>query len=93
MAEVSVADTGEGIAPEHLAGIFERYRTMAARTPASQVDAGHPADTGIGLGLYISRHIVSAHGGRMAIRSTPGEGTTVTFTVPLAPPDGAHPNE
>jgi signal transduction histidine kinase len=85
--EVSVVDTGEGIAPEHLDGIFERYRTMAARTPASRVDAGHRADTGIGLGLFISRHIVTAHGGRIAIRSTLGEGTTVTFTLPLAPPD------
>ncbi|MDR1152023.1 MAG: HAMP domain-containing histidine kinase [Bifidobacteriaceae bacterium] len=85
MVEVSVADTGEGIAPEHLDGIFERYRTMAARTPASQVDTRHPADTGIGLGLFISRHIITAHGGQIAIRSALGEGTTVTFTLPPAP--------
>ncbi len=67
-----VADTGEGIAPEHLGRIFEKFY----RVPGSKVAGG------AGLGLAIAREIVAAHGGRIDARSRPGRGTTFAFTLP-----------
>ena len=73
---VSVVDTGEGIPPEDLAYVFERfYRADAAR-------ANHTG--GAGLGLAISRRIVLDHGGDMFAEPTPGGGATVGFTLPSA---------
>lgn len=70
--ELSVADTGAGIAPEHLNRVFERfYRVEGSRT-------GH----GTGLGLAIVKHIAEAHGGRAAIESAVGQGTTVRILLP-----------
>jgi signal transduction histidine kinase len=71
---VTVADTGEGIAPEELGRVFERYyRSDPARGRAG---------SGAGLGLAIARGIVEAHGGRIGIESTPGAGTRVSFRLP-----------
>jgi len=67
--EVSVRDTGTGIPPDVLPYIFERYRKS-------------PDSTGSGLGLAIARRLVEAHGGAIAAESTPGEGTTIRFTLP-----------
>ena len=73
---VTVQDTGEGIAPEHLPHLGERfYRVDAARTG----DTG-----GTGLGLAICRSIVDAHNGDMHIESQVGVGTTVRVTLPRA---------
>jgi two-component system phosphate regulon sensor histidine kinase PhoR len=73
---LSVIDRGEGIAPEHLPRLTERfYRVDAGRSRA----AG-----GTGLGLAIVKHIVGRHRGRMEIKSKPGEGTTVEVTLPRA---------
>ena len=66
--EVSVRDDGQGIAPELLPHVFERF-AKAGDSPGS------------GLGLAICRDLVEAHGGRIAIDSQPGRGTTVTFTL------------
>jgi signal transduction histidine kinase len=66
---VRVHDTGEGIAPEALARIFDRFYKGAA-------------SSGSGLGLTIARNLVLAHGGQMAADSRVGEGTTITFTLP-----------
>jgi heavy metal sensor kinase len=75
-AVVEVADTGVGIAPEHLGRLFERfYRADPARARA---------DGGAGLGLAISQWIVQAHGGEIAVASQPGRGTVVTVRLPLA---------
>jgi heavy metal sensor kinase len=69
-----VIDTGEGIPPEHLPHLGERfYRVDAARARKSG---------GSGLGLAISRNVVELHGGRLAIESELGRGTTVTVTLP-----------
>jgi len=70
-----VRDTGEGIAREHQERIFDKfYRVPGAR------------GGGVGLGLYISREIVQAHGGAMGVESEPGKGSTFWFTLPVAEP-------
>ena len=75
-AVITVTDTGDGIAPEHLPHLGERfYRIDTARART---------DGGTGLGLSISRGIVEAHGGTLAFESVVGQGTTVTVTLPGA---------
>ncbi|MFN3649410.1 MAG: sensor histidine kinase [Armatimonadota bacterium] len=75
---VAVTDTGEGIAPEHLPHLGERFY---------RVDAARSASTGgNGLGLAICRSITEAHGGRMSFESRVGEGTTVRIRLPLCLP-------
>ncbi len=69
----SVLDSGRGIAPEHLPRVFDRY-WQSSRTDRQ----------GAGLGLAIARGIVETHGGRIWIESKPDEGTTASFTLPLA---------
>ena len=72
--EVSVADRGEGIPPEHLPRIFERfYRVDSARSRENG---------GTGLGLSIVKHLVQEMGGDLWVDSTPGQGSTFRFTVP-----------
>jgi len=72
--ELSVSDSGPGLAAEELDRIFERfYRADPSR---------HRADGGSGLGLAIARSIVQAHGGSIRAESIPGEGLTVTVTLP-----------
>ena len=79
---VMVTDTGEGISPEHLPHLGERfYRVDAARSAAPR---GRPGGTG--LGLAICRSITEAHGGRMTIESTVGKGTAVRIRLLLSPP-------
>jgi len=76
-AVIAVIDRGPGIAPEDRDLIFSRFGR-----------ARHHADRkipGLGLGLYLSKRIVEAHGGELAVTSTPGTGATFTFSVPLAP--------
>jgi PAS domain S-box-containing protein len=70
---VSVHDEGPGIDPEDLPHIFERfYKTKHGRK-----------GKGIGLGLYISRLLTEAHGGRIQVASEPGKGCTFSFTLPM----------
>src|SRR5262249_16577512 len=72
----TVRDTGEGIPPEYLSRIFERFVQVPGAT------AG-----GAGLGLPIAKKIVEAHGGQIWAESEPGHGAQVHFTVPLDGPD------
>jgi len=72
---IKVQDRGHGIPKEHLPRLFERfYRVDAARNR----DVG-----GTGLGLAIVKHIVQAHAGKVAVHSTPGEGSVFTITLPV----------
>jgi signal transduction histidine kinase len=71
-----VSDTGSGIAPEDLPRVFDRFW-----------QATRPGRQGAGLGLSIAKWIVDAHGGRIWVQSTPGEGTALFFTIPKAFPD------
>lgn len=73
---VSVADTGEGIAPEHLPYVFERFYRVE--------DARSRAGGGAGLGLAIARQMVQAHGGRVWVESQPGQGSTFYVALPLS---------
>ena len=71
---LSVADTGSGIAPEHLPRIFERFY---------RADSGRARESGgTGLGLAIVRHLVETHGGRVEAQSEEGVGTIITVFMP-----------
>jgi signal transduction histidine kinase len=71
---VEVTDTGPGIAPDDLPRIFERFY---------KADMGEEAGQGTGLGLSIARHAVEAHGGRIAVESRLGRGSTFRIILPL----------
>ncbi len=72
--QVSVADTGPGIPPEHLPRIFDRfYRVDKARARSMG---------GTGLGLAIAMAVARAHGGSIAVESVPGHGSVFTVTLP-----------
>jgi len=76
LAQLWVRDTGVGIAAEHLGRVFDRfYRVDKARSRS---------EGGAGLGLSISRWIVEAHGGRISVESSPGQGATFTVALPGA---------
>ncbi|MFO7631085.1 MAG: HAMP domain-containing sensor histidine kinase [Caldilinea sp.] len=78
-ARIAVSDTGEGIPAEEMPYLFDRFwRGDRARA--------HHGGAGSGLGLAIVRQLVQAHGGRIEVSSVPGEGTTFTVYLPLAPP-------
>ncbi len=78
VVRIVVADVGDGIAPEHLPRLTERfYRVDSQRSRKMG---------GTGLGLAIVKHIVERHRGRLEISSQQGEGTEVSFTLPLATP-------
>ena len=81
--EIAVRDHGAGIPESELPKLFAKF---------TRIDAAHASRRamGTGLGLYICRSLVEAHGGRISVRSTMGTGTTFTYTVPVHDP-GAEP--
>ena len=75
MARLTVSDEGEGIAPQHIPRLTERFY---------RVDSGRSRSVGgTGLGLAIAKHVVERHRGRIHIASTVGEGTIVTILLPV----------
>ncbi|HEY3555168.1 MAG TPA: GAF domain-containing sensor histidine kinase, partial [Casimicrobiaceae bacterium] len=76
-AQIAVSDTGIGIAPEDRAAVFEEFRQVGRDYTKKQ--------EGTGLGLALTRKFVELHGGRIWLESTPGRGSTFTFTIPLRP--------
>jgi signal transduction histidine kinase len=72
--EVSVSDTGVGIAPEDQERVFEEFR---------QVGTADKKAEGTGLGLTLCRKFIELHGGKICVKSQVGEGSTFTFTIPV----------
>jgi signal transduction histidine kinase len=72
-AVIQVKDAGTGIASSEQSRIFDRYERAAASSSVS----------GLGLGLFISRTIVEAHGGSISVESALGQGSTFTVRIPL----------
>ncbi|MFQ5855805.1 MAG: sensor histidine kinase [Anaerolineae bacterium] len=80
---ISVSDPGVGIPPKELLKIFEKFH---------RVDRGDARTTyGHGLGLYISKRFIEAHGGDIWVESQLGKGSTFSFTLPLADVDHSEP--
>lgn len=77
--EVAIEDSGIGITPEDAARLFEKFHRVAS--PETR-DIG-----GTGLGLYIVKNLVEAHGGRVLVTSAPGVGSTFTFSLPTKGPE------
>jgi signal transduction histidine kinase len=73
-AVITVVDNGPGISPEHLENLFKRF----FRVPTNDTTL-----RGTGLGLFICRQIVRAHGGVISVDSTLGQGTTFTIRLPV----------
>jgi CheY-like chemotaxis protein len=79
--EITVSDTGQGIDPDFLPYVFDRFQQAEASTTRKH--------GGLGLGLAIVRHLVELHGGKVAADS-PGEGLGATFTISLPIPSAYH---
>ena len=72
MAVVEVRDHGKGIAPDQLPLLFKPYTRL-----------GEDTSTGLGLGLYLAREIITAHGGTIEAESKLGQGTAITVRLPV----------
>ena len=79
LVEISVSDTGVGIAPEDQEAVFEEFR---------QVGTSEKKVEGTGLGLALCRKFVELHGGKIWVQSEVGRGSTFTFTLPTRPGGG-----
>jgi signal transduction histidine kinase len=75
LVTLRIRDSGQGIAPEHLAKIFDPFFSTK--------------EHGTGLGLALTQQIVVEHGGSIDVESTPGQGTTFTVRLPVAPGEPA----
>ncbi len=84
---LSVTDTGIGIKPEHMQHLFKRFRRV--------IDGTRDRVEGTGLGLFLTRELVHAHGGRIWAESAPGKGSTFHILLPLEgqPQDEADPQD
>jgi signal transduction histidine kinase/putative methionine-R-sulfoxide reductase with GAF domain len=79
--QISVSDTGIGIAPEDQAAIFEEFRQVGRDDARKQ--------EGTGLGLTLAKKFVELHGGQIWVQSQVGQGATFTFTLPARPDGGS----
>src|SRR4029450_10009276 len=75
-AEISVTDTGVGIAPEDHAAVFEEFRQVGTDYARKH--------EGTGLGLALARKFVELHGGKIWVKSQVGQGSTLTFAIPIS---------
>ena len=74
--QVDVEDTGIGIAPDDQTRIFEEFRQVGRERSRE----------GTGLGLTLTKRFIELHGGRIWVESTPGKGSTFSFTLPIRRP-------
>jgi signal transduction histidine kinase len=94
--ELRVVDRGPGMSLEQQAVLFTRFSTFAAMTRPASDRPGQPTaerrrgggrwSPATGLGLYISRGIIEAHGSKLTVKSSPGEGASFAFTLAVAHP-------
>ncbi|HPO74368.1 MAG TPA: ATP-binding protein, partial [Armatimonadota bacterium] len=75
----AVSDQGVGIPPEQLAHIFDRFHRLDYRDSRQTY--------GCGIGLYLVKHLVEAHGGSVSVESEVEKGSLFSFCLPLRPPD------
>lgn len=75
--EITIADTGRGIAPENLERIFEPFFSTKREEPSTE-------RTSVGLGLYVCRRLMMQQDGSIVASSIPGQGATFTLTLPAA---------
>jgi signal transduction histidine kinase len=73
-AVIRISDNGQGIAPEDLPNVFNRFHRVD--------EAGFRGEAALGLGLPLTRQFIEAHGGTVDLESKKGKGTTVTMTIP-----------
>jgi len=76
--QVSIKDTGVGIAEKDQQAVLEEFRQVGGDYTTKQ--------EGTGLGLALTRRFVELHGGTISVESAPGKGSTFTFTLPSDPP-------
>jgi signal transduction histidine kinase len=76
-ALIRISDNGQGIAPEDLPRVFDRFDRI--------VEAGVRGEAALGLGLPLTRQFIEAHGGMVEIDSVKGKGTSVVLTIPRTP--------
>lgn len=87
VARVEVSDQGPGLSQQEIEGVWERFYQV----PGVKVQSG--SSVGLGIGLHICRTIITQHHGEVGVHSTPGQGSTFWFTLPLEegvtlPPEG-----
>ena len=73
-AVIRISDNGQGIAPEDLPNVFNRFHRVD--------ESGFRGEAALGLGLPLTRQFIEAHGGTVELESKKGKGTTVTLTIP-----------
>ena len=81
LVEVCVSDQGVGMTPEQVERMFEKFY---------RVDSTVTSKQGLGLGMTIVKNIIDAHGGQIRVESRPGEGTEITFSLPLEAASATH---
>jgi len=79
MLMFAVQDQGIGIAPEKMSQLFNRYSRLHSQP--------NDLTNGLGVGLYITKRIITAHGGDITVDSEPGKGTCFTVTLPMHVPE------
>ncbi len=80
--EVSVTDTGVGIASKDIERIFNKFEQVSSKSPGGGNGTGGVNGTGTGLGLPLTKEIVEKHGGQIRVQSKNGQGSTFTFSLP-----------
>ncbi|GHO49436.1 PAS domain-containing sensor histidine kinase [Ktedonospora formicarum] len=89
LVKVSIRDYGPGLTGDEQKRIWERFYQI----PGRHIQGDSCGSMGLGLGLYICQTIITLHGGEIGVESTPSEGSTFWFTIPLTPrsaPTGRH---
>lgn len=82
---ITVKDSGKGISPDHLQHIFEKFYRVDEKTDSGNnaIEEAGTIGSGVGLGLYLARHIITQLDGEISVSSEPGSGSTFSLRLPL----------